>query len=208
MYVGWGIDHNDLSYACSAHSFQDFYRRLFERSASIKDKSPRIIFDKTPRYITRLRQVQLRFNQPAIAVIKDPRSLALSDFKRSERSLDEIDSWYDEWKNPKIDYMRSAYEGYLYAWKNKNCHVVRLEDICFDAKNTANKMFDFVGLKFKNEYFNLSNKRFNNTIAWSRQFGSSINVGSCMAFMDALPTRIQERVCSDFSEFDKWFYPF
>ena len=63
-------------------------------------------------------------------------------------------------------------------------------------------MFDFVGLEFKNEYLYLRNKRFNNTS------GSSINVGSCMAFVDALPTRIQERVCSDFSEFDKWFYPF
>ena len=208
MYVGWGIDHNDLSYACSAQSFQDFYQRLFERSANIKEKSPSIIFDKTPRYITQLRQVQKRFNQPTIAVIKDPRSLALSDFKRSERPLDEIDSWYEEWKNPKIDYMRSAYKGYRYAWRNKNCHVVRLEDICFNAKNTVKEMFDFVGLEFKSEYLNLKNKRFNNTIEWSRQFGSSINVGSCMGFMDVLPSRIQERLCSDFSEFDKWFYHF
>jgi hypothetical protein len=202
MYVGWGIEHDDLSYACSAQSFEDFYQRLFERSKSIEEKSPNIIFDKTPRYITQLRQVQKRLNRPAIAVIKDPRSLALSDFKRSKRPLDEIDSWYDEWKNPKMVYMRSAYKGYLYAWKNKNCHVVRLEDICFNAKSTVKSMFDFVGLDFKNKYLYLSNKRFKNTS------GSSINVGSCMAFMDALPTRIQERVCSDYSEFDKWFYPF
>jgi hypothetical protein len=63
-------------------------------------------------------------------------------------------------------------------------------------------MFEFVGLEFKNEYLNLRNKRFGNTS------GSSINVGSCMAFMDGLPGEIQERICSDFSEFDRWFYPF
>ena len=69
-------------------------------------------------------------------------------------------------------YMRSAYKGYRYAWKNKNCHVVRLEDICFNSKNTVKEMFDFVGIEFKAEYLNLRNKRFNNTT------GSSINGGS------------------------------
>ena len=202
MYVGWGIEHNDLSYACSAVSFKNFYRRLFERSKSIKEKSSSIIFDKTPRYITELPQVHKRFNRPVIAVIKDPRSLALSDFKRSKRPLEEINTWYEEWKNPKMAYMRSAYNGYCYAWEHKDCHVVRLEDICFSAKSTVENMFNFVGIEFKNEYLNLRNKRFNNTS------GSSISVGSCMAFMDVLPKEIQERVCSDFSEFDRWFYPF
>jgi hypothetical protein len=206
--VGWGIDHDDLSYACSARSFQKFYQRLFENSKSIKEKSSSIIFDKTPRYITHLSEVQQRLNRPVIAVIKDPRSLALSDYKRSKRPLEEIDSWYEEWKNPKMAYMRSAYVGYHHAWNNKICHVVRLEDIFFNSKNTVTKMFVFVGLEFKSEYLNLKNKRFNNTIEWSRQFGSSINVGSCMGFMDVLPSRIQERLCSDFSEFDKWFYHF
>jgi hypothetical protein len=202
MYVGWGIDHDDLSYACSARSFQKFYQRLFERSKSIKEKSSSIIFDKTPRYITHLSQVQKRLNRPVIAVIKDPRSLALSDYKRSKCPLEEIHSWYEEWKNPKMAYMRSAYEGYHHAWNTKNCHVVRLEDLCFNANSTVKDMFEFVGLEFKNEYLNLRNKRFGNTS------GSSINVGSCMAFMDGLPGQIQERICSDFSEFDQWFYPF
>ena len=135
-------------------------------------------------------------------MIKDPRSLALSDYKRSKRPLEEIDSWYEEWKNPKMAYMRSAYKGYHHAWNTKNCHVVRLEDLCFNAKATVEDMFEFVGLEFKNEYLNLRNKRFGNTS------GSSINVGSCMAFMDGLPERIQDQICSDFSEFDRWFYPF
>ena len=79
---------------------------------------------------------------------------------------------------------------------------MRLEDLCFNAKMTVKGMFEFVGVEFKNEYLNLRNKRFGNTS------GSSINVGSCMAFMEGLPKSIQEQIYFDFSEFDQWFYPF
>ena len=98
--------------------------------------------------------------------------------------------------------MRSAYAGYQYAWNNPNCHVIRLEDICFDAKNAVMSMFEFVDIKFQTEFLNLKHKRFGNTS------GSSINVNSCMQFMDVLPSSIQQKILTDFSEFDQWFYPF
>ena len=202
MQVGWKINQNDFSYACEASDFISFYQRLFERSGVVKDNNPSTIFDKTPRYITQLVTVQSRLNLPIIAIIKDPRSLALSDFKRSKQSTEMIDQWYEEWKKSKIAYMRSAYEGYQYAWKDPNCLVVKLEDICFDAKNTVKSMFEFVDIKFRTEFLNLRHKRFNNTS------GSSINVNSCMQFMDVLPISLQQKILRDFSEFDQWFYPF
>ena len=121
----------------------------FRFSSLIKKKSARNIFDKTPRYITDLGRVQQRSNRPIIAVVKDPRSLALSDFKRSKYSVDQIDEWYEGWVEPKKAYMRSAYLGYQYAWQDDHCFVVRLEDICFDARNTVTAIYDFVGLEFK-----------------------------------------------------------
>ena len=202
MVVGWGIDQSDFEQACSAPSFDEFYERLFRASSLIQQKSARHIFDKTPRYITDLGRVQQRSGRPIIAVIKDPRSLALSDFKRSKRSLDEIDAWYEGWKEPKLAYMRSAYLGYQYAWQDDGCFVVRLEDICFDARNTVGALYDFVGLEFKSEYLSLRSKRFNNTS------GSSISVGACMQFLDGLPRPIQDRICIDFAEFERWFFPF
>ena len=202
MYVGWKIDQHDFSYACEASSFKLFYQRLFERSGIVKENNPTILFDKTPRYITQLGSVQSRFDLPAIAIIKDPRSLALSDFKRSNQSIEKIDQWYEKWKQPKIAYMRSAYAGYQYAWNNPNCLVVRLEEICFNAKNTVMSIFEFVDINFETEFLNLRHKRFGNTS------GSSINVNSCMQFMDALPISIQQKIVTDFSEFDQWFYPF
>ena len=202
MIVGWGIDQSDFESACSAPTFEEFYSELFRFSSLIKEKSARNIFDKTPRYITDLGRVQQRSNRPIIAVVKDPRSLALSDFKRSKYSVDQIDQWYEGWVEPKKAYMRSAYLGYQYAWQDDHCFVVRLEDICFDARNTVTAIYDFVGLEFKSEFLSLRGKRFQNTS------GSSISVGACMQFLDSLPISIQERICNDFSEFDRWFFPF
>ena len=202
MVVGWGIDHRDFEMACDASTFEEFYSRLFLYSSLIKEKQAGNIFDKTPRYITDLGRVQQRCDRPIIAVIKDPRSLALSDFKRSKYSIDQIDQWYEGWMEPKKAYMRSAYLGYQYAWRNDNCFVVRLEDICFDARNTVGALYDFVGIDFKSEFLSLRSKRFNNTS------GSSISVGACMQFLDDLPVFIQERILEDFSEFDRWFFPF
>ena len=202
MCVGWKISQDDLIYACDTDHFKVFYERLFKRSDIVKDNNPSILFDKTPRYITQLESVQKRFNLPSISVIKDPRSLALSDYKRSKIKIQNIESWYEKWKPSKIMYMRSAYNGYEYAWKNNNCLVLRLEDICFDAKNTVQKMFDFVNIGFNIEFLSLRHKRFKNTS------GSSINVNSCMEFMDILPKLIQNKIIKDFAEFDKWFYSF
>lgn len=202
MEVGWGITAQDLIDCCDTDKFSEFYSRLFAKSSLIKQNNASIIFDKTPRYITEIKEVQAKVNLPAIAVIKDPRSLTLSDFKRSQKPLEEIDEWYESWKDSKINYMRSAYSGYEYAWENDSCLVLRLEDICFNAKATVESMFHFVGLDFKCQYLDLRHKRFGNTS------GSSINVNSCMRFMEALPEHIQKKVQTDFAEFDRWFYPF
>ena len=202
MAVGWGIEEKDLVYACEAANFEIFYQRLFERSSIVQSNRPKFVFDKTPRYVTQLETVQSRLDLPAIVLIKDPRSLALSDFKRSKKTINEIDDWYEGWKNPKRLYMRSAYQGYQYAWENDQCSVIHLEDICFNAKEAVKSMFDFVGLEFKCEYLDLRSKRFGNTS------GSSISVNSCMQFMTELPEHIQTRIKDDFSEFDRWFYDF
>jgi len=202
MAVGWGINEEDLTYACKASSFDGFYENLFERSSIIQAKKPKFVFDKTPRYITQLATVQTRLDLTAIVLIKDPRSLALSDFKRSGTKIEEIDDWYERWKHPKLLYMRSAYKGYLHAWESDRCKVVRLEDICFNAKDTVQSMFEFVKLEFNCEYLDLRSKRFGNTS------GSSISVNSCMQFMTALPKHIQSKIKSDFSEFERWFYEF
>ena len=202
MAVGWGINEEDLTYACQAVNFDGFYERLFERSSIIQTKKPKFVFDKTPRYVTQLIAVQSRLDLPAIVLIKDPRSLALSDFKRSGTKIEEIDDWYERWKNPKRLYMRSAYQGYQYAWGNERCKVVRLEDICFNAKETVRSMFEFVQLEFSYEYLDLRSKRFGNTS------GSSISVNSCMQFMTELPNHIQSKIKDEFSEFDRWFYDF
>jgi len=202
MAVGWGINKEDLVYVCQATDFESFYQRLFERSSIVQTNKPKFIFDKTPRYVTQLETVQSKLDLPAIVLIKDPRSLALSDFKRSGKKIKDIDIWYDSWKEPKRLYMQSAYQGYQYAWESERCHVIRLEDVCFNAKASVKLMFEFVQLEFKCEYLDLRNKRFGNTS------GSSISVNSCMQFMSTLPEHIQSKIKEDFSEFDRWFYDF
>ena len=67
---------------------------------------------------------------------------------------------------------------------------------------TTTKTTNEGDINFKTEFLNLRHKRFGNTS------GSSINVNSCMEFMDVLPISIQQKIITDFSEFDQWFYPF
>ena len=202
MEVGWGITKDDLNECCDTDHFAEFFSRLFSKSNILSESTSQIIFDKTPRYITDLKSVKSKVALPTIAVIKDPRSLTLSDFKRSKKPYEEIDEWYESWKQSKISYMRSGYIGYQYAWNDNSCLVIRLEDICFNAKATVKSMFEFVGLEFKSKYLDLKHKRFDNT------FGTSISVNSCMRFMEELPKHIQSKVENDFSEFEHWFYPF
>jgi hypothetical protein len=199
---GWEISENDLNAACQTDNFADFYTRLISHSRLFSDQSRDIVFDKTPRYITRVKLISDLFNIPIIAMIKDPRAIAASDFKRTGSKEINKDKWYESWLPTKLTYMRTANAGYAHAQHNSNCIIIRLEDLCLNLEQTATRMFNHVGLDFSTRFLSLRRKRYSNTR------NRSVDASTCVSWMEDLPQSIASRICEDFAEFDSWFYDF
>jgi hypothetical protein len=202
MLAGWKISEADLGAACATDSFSQFYDSVFKNAGVFEGESLDIRFEKTPRYITNLTAITAITEAPVIAMIKDPRAIAWSDFQRSKRDIEDIDNWYEEWMPPKKRYMELAYHGYLHAWKNTHCLVTRLEDLCLNTRNTFEQMFEHVGLRPSLEYLNIRDSRYPNT------HGKSISISTAVQHLAILPQRVQERVRQDFGHLDRWFYTF
>lgn len=202
MLDAWKISEKDLASTCDTDSFEEFYGELYKHSGLFQDKQPTTRFDKTPRYIISLPVVAEITKTPIIAMIKDPRAIAWSDFRRSNRAAEDIDAWYKEWMPMKRGYMERAYEGYLYAWETEQCLVAPLEDLCLNTRPTLERMFTHVGLKPSLRYLNINDSRYPNTR------GKSINISTAVEHLTRLPEAIQERVLEDFGHFKKWFYAF
>lgn len=202
MTEGWGLDKNELYTSCQTTSFNTFYESIIKYSRVLQEKSPSIVFDKTPRYIVRINEILEKTNLPIIAMIKDPRAIAASDLKRAKIDQDMISDWYREWKPKKLGYMRKAYQGYLRAWDDNRCCVVRLEDLCLNTKSTFEKMFEHVRIDPSLSYLRLANKRYKNTK------GDSISPSSCISFRELISEKLEDQIIEDFSEFKRWFYDF
>ncbi|MCP9927985.1 sulfotransferase [Cyanobium sp. CH-040] len=202
MIVGWQITEKDLESACSTDSFTGFYDCLYNSSGLFRDNKPSIRFDKTPRYIVNLPAICDTLDVPFVVMIKDPRSLLWSDFRRSKRPLEEIHLWYEEWAPAKLGYMEKAYKGYLEAWQSDQCIVIRLEDLCLRARETFESMFAHVNIEPRVNYMCIRDKRYLNTV------GKSISVSVAVEHLLGLPPEIQQRVQTDFGHLDRWFYDF
>lgn len=200
---GWKITKDELYECCEANSFSDFYDKLYAKSKLFKGENITKRFDKTPRYITQLSRIQDNHDVRALALIKDPRSIAWSDFKRSKRPLSELDNWYFEWMPRKQRYMESAYEGYLHAWDSpKECLVVRLESICLEAKNSLKIIDNFLEIPFSYNQLFFPDKRTEHTR------GKSIDVSISVSWLQEMPRKMQQLISKDFERFDRWFYKF
>jgi hypothetical protein len=113
-----------------------------------------------------------------------------------------INSWYEDWLPKKINFMRRTYKGYLEAWSSNRCEVIRLEELCLNTGPTFERMFNHAGIEPSLSYLHLKDKRYANTS------GTTIEPTLCTSFIKTLPAHIEERILSDFTEFDRWFYNF
>ena len=94
---GWGITNQQLKDACLRDAIGDFYDHLYKSSSIPGISEAYIRFDKTPRYISKLRAIHEKINIPVIAVTKDLRSIVASDFKRSRLDYNQFNEWYKKY---------------------------------------------------------------------------------------------------------------
>lgn len=205
LLKGWEITSQDLKICTKQPSFNSFYKELYSRSSLFENNSvPSIRFDKTPRYITQIEKVVKRAAAtPILAILKDPRAILWSDFKRSGKKIEEISSWYDNWLPQKKRYMELAYSGYEYCLNSsQQCLLVRLEDLCFSAKETIYKIDNFLNLEYTPLQFYFKTKRYAHTK------GCSINISTVVEHIALLPAKISQDVAKELGDFKYWFYDF
>ena len=205
MLSGWQMTEDNLAAICNTSSFSEFYSSLEKKSQVLKSTTKNI-FDKTPRYFTRIFQCYEKVKVPFIVTYKDPRSLVFSDFKRTGKGK-EFTTWYEDYKKPKLRYLENIYKNSYVPLKkqhkeNKSSNIVcvSLEEICLNARQTMDSLFCHVGVEFNIEYLLLKNLRYTHT----RQPEISSRIP--LEYIDTFTKQQQKIIENDFSLMADWFY--
>ena len=195
--LGWGITDAEFLFCCDTDEFSEFYSRLQSVSTVLKPGT-HTVFDKTPRYLSCLRDCLHKTSVPFVVVQKDPRATVYSDWRRA--GMPPMIGWYETYAPDKIGYLRVLYEEYAATRSNPRIFHVSLERLCLDTRRACEAMFGHVGYDFDLAYLALFGTRDAGTrhaalssgipVEYRRDFGRPV-------------TAVLER---DFAEFQDWFY--
>jgi hypothetical protein len=196
---GWGIDRDTLIACCATDDFSQFYTRLAAASTVLRPGT-RWIFDKTPRYLTELQACMNKSEAPFVVVVKDPRALVHSDYLKAGEP--DFETWFDAYAPEKIGYLRTHYANYQQARDQADPRIclLRLEDICLDARRTCERLYAHVGCAFDPAYMILQGVRYENT-----RHGA-ISAAIPFRYRTRFNVAQQQRIAVTFAEFDAWFY--
>ncbi len=198
LLSGWGINDAEFKNCCEAATHDEFYQRLQLASTEIAGETVSI-FDKTPRYLSRLSECLGRTDVPFIASYKDPRATVHSDFKRA--GTDNFDQWYRDYMPKKRHYLRSCYREFLNT-KSSSDRVafISLEELALNARHSMDRIFDHVGISFSLDYVLLNGLRYKNTRS------NAVSIPIAFSYLADFDKTHTDRIEKDFGEFDEWFY--
>ena len=198
MPAGWKISDACFDHCCEAKDHHAFYTRLKAASTELLGDNTRI-FDKTPRYLSRLDECLARIDVPFIASYKDPRATVHSDFKRAD--TDDFMTWYKDYMPRKRHYLRTCYRQYKTA-KDSHDRVafVSLEELALNARATMNRMFDHVGESFSLDYVLLNGLRYANTRS------NAVSIPIAFSYLADFNKSQTDKIEKDFAELSDWFY--
>lgn len=197
MLEGWGITEEALSHCCETDKFEEFYRRLLS-AATVLDADTTAIFDKTPRYLSKLSVVLERCDSPVVVSYKDPRASVCSDFKRAK--TDNFDAWYDDYAPQKLRYVETCYNEFAKHADNPQVTTVGLEELAMNSRATMERMFAHAGEAFKLNYAIIDTLRYVNVK------NRTVSADIAFEYVGKLSAEAQQRVLNDFGRFDMWIY--
>lgn len=194
---GWMISSNSLDYICDTEDFSEFYSRLIGCSKIDFNKR---IFDKTPRYLLKLREICDKIDVPVYVCFKDPRSIVASDFVRSGEKI--FEAWFDGYVEAKKRYLMNLYANYSMAkdCQINNCCLVRLEDMCLNTRETLDRVFFYVNESFNLKYLNFERLRY----AHTKEKYIAANIP--FVYLKILDKHQILKIEKEFSICDDWFY--
>jgi hypothetical protein len=158
IQAGWGVRQEDLEYMVEENDWNQVYKRLRERSVLITDKRS-LLIDKTPKYMLVLSDVLSRMEHvPCIVVVKEPKGVIYSWLKRHpDIDLSAIpEQLIQDCCNRYEAYAR----GYNLAKKAYPKRILKVdyEQLCLHPKLETKKVFDHVGLRFREKYLHFERK--------------------------------------------------
>ncbi len=196
---GWGIDAAALDSCCDTDDFAQFYDRL-HAAATVLKPGTHTIFDKTPRYLSRLADCMNKVAVPFLVVFKDPRALVCSDWRKAGAPA--FSPWFEAYAPDKLNYLRTHYASYSAAVASADPRVcpIRLETLCLDTRRTCERVYAVAGCAFDPAYMVLAGVRYENT----RQ--GSICAGIPFEYTARFSKSEQFLIATTFAELDDWFY--
>lgn len=198
ILAGWKISQEQFEKCCAAPKHAEFYTHLKAHSEEIKPGTTQI-FDKTPRYLSRLGQCLGRTDVPFIASYKDPRAIVHSDFKRA--GTEDFAEWYKTYMPKKRHYLRTCYREYKNAIENSDrVAFISLEQLAMDARASMDRIFDHVGVPFSMDYMLLDGLRYKNTRS------NAVSIPIAFSYLTDFDETHTSKIEKDFAEFSDWFY--
>lgn len=152
----WKLTNSDMAQICASQNFQIAYTRLRDLSPIITDKSKKL-FDKTPRYMRHMPEILKRNRDlPAIIMIRDPRAVMWSSFKRAaaKRAGLDVETWLKEIYPITLKHTKAYAESAIEA---KTMHprrvlLVKYEDLARTPLSVLPTIFSHIDLDFSESF--------------------------------------------------------
>jgi hypothetical protein len=193
----WGITESQFAFCCDTDDFAEFYQRLQHASTVLKPGT-HTIFDKTPRYLSCLRDCLAKTDVPVLVIHKDPRATVYSDWRRAGEPP--IIEWYIAYLPEKIGYLRLLYAEYLATKNDPRVFHFSLEELCLDTRRTCQAMFNHAGQTFDLAYLALFGTRDEGTRH------SALSSGIPLEYRRDFVQPIIAQLEIDFADLQDWFY--
>lgn len=189
LKIAWGFDENSLNYICQAESWPQVYQRLLAES-NIPSKNS-FIYDKTPRYMRYLRDVLRKTVVPCIVVVKDPRAVYWSQYKREPFEVNQFCHYFLNYANEYNEALKLYSERIL---------LVQYEELCINPLHEAKRIYDFLGFEFSDEYILLQREG----DPYVAQGG--INSAAILEYKDNVSKEDQEFILEQTKQFSCWHW--
>jgi hypothetical protein len=203
LKTGWELGDSQVNYICDVNTWPDLYRRLIEKSPIIKNKST-LVFDKTPKYMQVLSNVLSKVpNVPCIVLVRDPRAILYSWFKRSGLKK-------EVWIDKQLSINCQRYLSYAAGWKialenglGSRLLLVKYENLCLNTLSECKKIFNFLGLDFHSYYLSFKyHKKYGNV------YGGEVSLEYLTEYDRHLSDDVCQQILKATEEFSNfWWSP-
>ena len=193
----WELTQEDVAYICACDDWGECYRRARERSPVITDKDC-LLFDKTPIYMKFLSQVLARVpGVPCVVNVRDPRALMVS-WANWSGGGDDAEAWVAEHLENNVQRFTDYAEGYRLAASRFPGRILlnRFEQLVRQPEATLERIFQFLGFSFSEDYLEFSSKHF--------VYGNAISADYLFPYRDRLSEKLCGRILEATRDYADW----